>query len=248
MGICIGYRGKLSDPAVTGELVADLQGKARAAGWPSKTMEELLGQGLVTCAGLAGMTVYPHRECEPVHLHFDGDGTFVNHFYVGLLRDEKKAGMMMEALAESIALTRQLGARKQTGVRRPRGARRERGPASVRAAELTPPGAEFFKEGTRHNWTKTQFAGPRVHAAVCDLLRHVKARYAPDLEVTDDSEYFADGDYAKLEASFAYIERMVDLTTQAFATVTSGSSAPKTLDGLLDRVNAELAGARDKLH
>jgi hypothetical protein len=47
------------------------------------------------------------------------------------------------------------------------------------------PGVDLFKKGSRYNWTKTQFAGPKVHIAVCAVLRYVKQRYAPELEVKE---------------------------------------------------------------
>jgi hypothetical protein len=40
----------------------------------------------------------------------------------------------------------------------------------------------------RYNWTKTQLAGVKVHAAVCAVLRHVQRHHAPELKVTDDSD------------------------------------------------------------
>lgn len=240
MGISIGYKGRLSDPAVLPELISDLKSKARAAGWLCKTMDELMAEGRVTCSGLQGITVYPHSECEPVHLHVDAEGTFVNHTYFALLSDPKKAAMFVEALAESAALTQQVSqkAAKKEEVR---------GGPRVDVVQLpTGAGLAFFKEGSRYNWTKTQFAGPKVHVAVCDILRHVKDRYAPDLLVTDESRYFETGDYAKLEADLAYVDRLADLTKKAFEA--AASKGPTTLDALLDQVNDDLAESKKKLH
>ena len=241
MGVSIGYRGRLRDPAVVPELVSDLKSRAGAAGWPCKTMDELVAEGRVACSGLQGITLYPHSQCEPVHFHFDDEGTFVNHTYFSLLHDPEKAAIFMEALAESAALSRRL-----TSGTTDEEVHRGSGLGVSVAATPDAPGLAFFKEGSRYNWTKTQFAGAKVHIAVCGLLRHVKDRYAPDLEVTDDSKYFEGGDYSRLEADLAYVDRLTDLTAKAFEAACS--TGPTTLEGLLNRVNDDLAEAKNKLH
>ncbi|WP_437633254.1 hypothetical protein [Sorangium sp. So ce854] len=244
MGISIAYSGKLRDPALVPELVRDLAARAESAGWLCKTMKELVDEKRVTCSGLEGITLYPHRECEPVHFHFDEEGTFTNHYYHALLSNTEMADMMRQALAESAALTRKLTRSTQSAH-----AEGGRGGAPRLTVPTMPeaPGAEFFKQGSRYNWTKTQFAGPKVHVAVCAILRYVKERYAPDLEVKDDSGYFETGDYAKLEAELAYIERLASLTTDAIQAAAT-SKGPMTLDALVNRINEELAEAKNKLH
>lgn len=246
MGICIAYMGKLRDPALVPALVSDLTAKAKAAGWMSKTMMELVAERLVKCSGLEGITLYPHRECEPLHFHFDPEGTFTNHTYHTLLTDTKMADMMREALAESMALTR--GAREKTARGRAKGGGSAPG-ISISIPDLPEaPGVEFFKEGSRYNWTKTQFAGPKVHVAVCAILRYVKQRYAPELDIKDDSGYFVDGDYEKLEGELAYVDRITSLASQAIVTAAASSTGSMSLDAFVDRINEELAEARDKLH
>ena len=250
MGISIAYTGKLRDPTVVPELVTDLAAKAAAAGWPSKTMKELIEDRRVTCSGLEGITLYPHRECEPLHFHFDGEGTFINHTYHALLSDPKMADMMRQALAESAANTRNLTRAAQENAGRGGADARGGGPrVSVSVPSLpAAPGVEFFKEGSRYNWTKTQFAGPKVHVAVCAILRYVKQRYAPELQVNDDSGYFVDGDYEKLEGQLAYVERLTSLASQAIEAAAAASKGPMTLDAFVARINEELAEAKDKLH
>ena len=248
MGICIAYMGKLRKPALVRELVTDLKAKADAVGWPCKTMAELVAEGLVTCSGLDGITLYPHRECEPVHFHFDREGTFINHTYYKLLQDPETADMMRRALAESAAFTRRLtkGAQVKAGRDRaePGGMHVRVGMADMPEA----PGTSFFEEGSRYNFTKTQFAGARVHTAVCAILRHVQQRYAPDLEIKDDSDYFVDQDYEKLETQLAYTDYMVSITAQAVEAAAASSKGPMTLETFVDRINAELAEAKSRLH
>ena len=248
MGISIAYQGKLSSPDLITDLITDLKARAAAAGWICKTMDELVAEGRVEGPGLRGLSLYLHKECEPVRLHVDDEGTFVNHFYHDLLRNEGKARMMMEALAESMTLTRTIaGKGKKKKKKKAAGGMAPGLRVSVPDLGAKPSG-NFLEQGLRYNWTKTQFAGPEVHVAVCALLRHVKERYAPDLQVTDDTRYFEDGDHAKLQGAFAHLDRVVDLTARAFESAAAGSPGPTTIEGLLDRVNDELAGADDKLH
>jgi len=251
MGICIAYTGKLREPALVPELMRDLQVKAEAIGWPCKTMSELVAEGLVSCSGLDGITLYPHRACEPLHFHFDREGTLINHDYYTLLGDTEKARMMRQALAESAALTRRLVGGSQGKDGRP--GRVQGGGSGLRASLGVPgmpeaPGQAFFEQGTRYNWTKTQLAGAKVHAAVCAILHLVKQRYAPELEVTDDTGYFADEDYEKLEAQLAHTDYLRSLTAQAVEAAAASATGPMTLDAFVDRINEELAEARNKLH
>ncbi|XXY54541.1 hypothetical protein WME91_25755 [Sorangium sp. So ce269] len=179
-----------------------------------------------------------------MHFHFDGEGTFINHTYHALLGNTEMADMMRQALAESAALTRNLagGSRKE--------AERESGGGLRVSVPQLPeaPGAEFFKQGSRYNWTKTQFAGPKVHVAVCAILRYVQQRYAPELEIKDDSGYFVTGDYEKLEAELAHVERITSLASSAIQAAATSSKGQMSLDAFVERINQELAEARNRLH
>jgi hypothetical protein len=142
--------------------------------------------------------------------------------------------MMRDALAESMALTRRLTVDSQ-----PIGGS---GDSDVHVSVAVPDMGDasetsFLEGGSRYNWTKTQFAGARVHAAVCAVLRYVKQRYATDLEVTDDSDYFVDEDYEKLEAQLAYVDRLVSATRAA----AKAHAGPITLEAFIDQIYQELA-------
>lgn len=243
MGISIAYRGKLSSPALIPELLMDLRARSDAAGWRRREMAELIADGTVECPGLSGITLYPHPRCEPLRFHFDAEGVFVNDRYQAWLDPSSEASKMMrEALAASGLLTAKLvaGADKK-------GKKRKKG--GITASPVTLPdnvlGTSFLEQGRLYNWTKTQFAGPDVHIAICELLRHVKERYAPDLEVTDDGGYFHDRDRENLEAQLGHVDRMIGLTAAAFE---SAGGTTTSLGDLLERVNDELSGAKDKLH
>jgi hypothetical protein len=251
MGISIAYSGKLRAPALVPEFVRDLKAWAEAVGWPCKTMTELVAEKLVTCAGLEGITLYPHPECEPLHFHFDREGTFVNHTYCTLLEDTESAAMMRQALAESAALTRRLNAAAQN--KAGRDGREEGGGIGLQVSIGIPglteaPGKEFLERGLLYNWTKTQFAGAKVHVAVCAILHLVKQRYAPELEVTDDSGYFVDEDYQKLETQLAYVGYLASVASQAVVAAAAPGAGPMTLDAFVQRIKAELAEANNKLH
>lgn len=252
MGVCIAYRGKLSSPSLIPELIADLRARAKAAGWPYHEMPELVANGRVSCPGLTGLSVYPHPECEPVRFHFDAEGVFVNHVYQAMLTPGSKAARAMaEAMSSMIFATPAAAPKKgsKKGAKGPKKGGESTGPKLV--VPTLPPdfgSPSFIDEGRRYNWTKTQFAGPDVHIAVCELLRSVKERYAPDLEILDDSGYYETGDRDKLLGALAYTDRILAATQSAFEAVTTSKRAPKTLDGIIDRVNDELAKERDKMH
>jgi len=55
---------------------------------------------------------------------------------------------------------------------------------------------------------KTHYAGTDAHRAFCDLLRHIRDAYMPDLAVTDESEYWDHGDETRLKAYFARLDRL----------------------------------------
>ena len=247
MGICIAYRGKLCEPAIIPDLVSDLKTKAKAVGWPCKTMAQLVAEGQIRCSGLEGITLLPHRACDPVHFHFDADGAFVNHLYYALVHDAEQAAMIRQAIADSNAFVESLTQRSRKQRSR-KDARPRRGgvQVSVGIAEASADRGTFFEQGMRYNFTKTQFAGPKVHAAVCAVLRHVQQRYAPELEIKDDSGFFEDGDYEKLESELAQVDHALSLTKQAVETV--AASGRMTLDTFIARINAELAEAPSKLH
>jgi hypothetical protein len=239
MGICIAYSGKLRDPSSVAYLMSDIRLLAGLIGWRCATMTESIASGTVNTSGLDGITLYPTGDCEPLRLHFDREGRFINHFYYALYEDPDKAAELRAAMLESMELTRTLTIR-------PKGSDRKAVSApQVAVAELPELSGSFVERGMLYNWTKTQFAGAQVHAAVCAVLRLIKVRYAPDLEVTDDSGYFDDLDYPKLVAQLAEVDSMIALTRSAVR-ATSASTAPVTLEAFIERINEGLAEASNR--
>lgn len=241
MGICIAYKGKLRAPTLVTELVNDISKKAAMVGWRCETMANLIAMDIVRTGGLDGISLYPSKECEPLHLHFDRDGTFVNHGYYTLHKDPEKAAALRAAMAESAAFIQGLlDSSKQARHDETAGIR-------VELVAMPEPTGNFIEDGMRYNWTKTQFAGARIHAALCALLRYIKERYAPDLEITDDSGYYIDHDYAKLEGELAAVDHILALTAGAVRTTAAATDAT-SLDGFIEQLNHELANVRPEQH
>ncbi|HEY8377375.1 MAG TPA: hypothetical protein VIK91_12855 [Nannocystis sp.] len=219
MGITINFRGRLRDPSLIPEVIEVATEKAKTSGWILKTMEEMIAEGRVTARGLRGVSLWPHPKSEPLRLHFDDEGYFTNHSYYAYLTDPKQAARFFAMLA-AWPQARMIAGHA----------------AAVTGAGESP--IELFRQGSRHVWIKTQHAGPAVHAAVCAFLREIKERYAPELEIRDDTGFFESGDYAKLEADFAAINVLIDRTREAFKT--AAAEGPKTVEALIERARQVL--------
>lgn len=57
---------------------------------------------------------------------------------------------------------------------------------------------------------KTHYAGTDAHRAFCDILRHIRDVFMPDLVVTDESGYWVHRDEAQLKAYFARLDRLAE--------------------------------------
>ncbi|MEE2713772.1 MAG: hypothetical protein VX913_13460 [Planctomycetota bacterium] len=100
--------------------------------------------------------------------------------------------------------------------------------------------AFFLDEGNgdvrlqREVLVKTQFAGPTVHAEVCEFLKAVKERFVPDLKVDDESGFFSTGDTAALNlATDAAWARILERTQEL-----SEPGADLAIGGIPMRVQA----------
>lgn len=230
MGVTISFRGRLRDPALVPELITEFTARAEAVGWLVKSMDEMIAEGRVTCRGLRGVSLFPHRLCEPLRLHFDDEGYFTNHSYYAYLTDPEQAAQFMAMLSEWPQA--RVFAGRAAGV-----GRAGEGPM------VTPRAMEFFREGSRHVWIKTQHAGAAVHASVCVLLRAIQECYAPELEIRDDSGYFESGNYARLEAEFASVNVLIGRTREAF--MAAAAEGPKTTEALIERARQKLMRPAD---
>ena len=242
MGVSIFYSGQLRDPAEIPALVRDLTARAEAAGWPVKAMPQLIAEGVVADHGLEGVTLYPHPECEPLRFHFDAEGRFIDHHFYTLLHDREKAVAFVEALQ---ANERAKKARRA----------RDRGVTIEAVAEAAPeepaeaiaddehPCREWCAEACVGVSVKTQFAGAPTHVAACALLRHIKDRYAPDLEVRDDTGFFDHGDLNRLRGELAGVDALLGAFRRAVETAASEGVAPG--EALIARAGQLLFAKKD---
>lgn len=67
-----------------------------------------------------------------------------------------------------------------------------------------PPEGSTIEVGS---YVKTQFAPLDVHVRICKLLYEIRERFIPDLEVSDDAEYFRTGDAELLDIARRHFER-----------------------------------------
>ncbi len=58
---------------------------------------------------------------------------------------------------------------------------------------------------------KTQFAGADTHIAVIKLLKYIRKKYANDLKVYDEGEYWDKGNEEALKAKFTFLNENIDL-------------------------------------
>ncbi len=66
-------------------------------------------------------------------------------------------------------------------------------------------------------FVKTQFAGPKYHVKLCNLLKYLSNKYFSDFECKDDSGYYETGDETKLLEVMSTIDRMMDSLDDAFS-------------------------------
>ena len=251
MGIQITYRGSLRDPDCVDVLVADMQGLAQRMGWPVWTYDELVEMGAVLPTGLRGVTLQPHPRCEALHLHFDEAGHFVNHFYHALVHDAGRFKQVFDMLREN---QRQIEALElfdgDPAPARPDVADGQNGETGPKLQFVSvDPGAIYLEEGIRYNWIKTQRGGASAHVAVCEVLDHVKACYAPDLKIGDDSGYFEHRDLKQLEVRLAEVDFLIDrFMAAAHRLAEEGTSTPATPTEIIDKLKQYFDEARQRLH
>ena len=59
------------------------------------------------------------------------------------------------------------------------------------------------------NFVKTQFAGPRVHAQIVDMLRKLSPLLR-SIEVIDEADYWESGNSRDMEAAFASVDAQIE--------------------------------------
>jgi hypothetical protein len=92
--------------------------------------------------------------------------------------------------------------------------------------------------GTASVPVKTQFAPAEVHAGIVKLLRHLKKKYFPDLEVSDEGGYWETGDLDALREKQALLNEKMDLLASELGKVPAGerSRSPEELADLIEDI------------
>ena len=57
---------------------------------------------------------------------------------------------------------------------------------------------------------KTQFAGPKMHMWIVGLLKYIQEHYIPDLEVSDEGEYWETGNFDLLKEKMDFLNTKLD--------------------------------------
>jgi hypothetical protein len=224
MGITIGYIGQLADPGRVDEMVREIQGFAAHMQWKTWTAAELVAQGLIKDTGLRGVRVDIHPRCGLLDFLVDVDdaGRIVNHRFHECVHDREERAEFVLMLQHIIGFL----------------------PASIKR-----PGPEldaFLAQGVTYNWAETQGGGPAAHVQACNLVRFVRDRFAPDLQVMDSSGYFDHGSIDQLEGQMADIDRTLHFMRRAADRVCE--EGVTSLDDLLTKLQRFMNEDRDMLH
>ncbi len=99
----------------------------------------------------------------------------------------------------------------------------------------------LLREGTltpEQAWvsTKTHYAPPEVHITLVKLLRYLKKRYLPNLEVHDEAEYWETGDEALLKQKRVSLNRKIEQVAQALETAEVGDTSGYSPEEMLDLI------------
>lgn len=83
---------------------------------------------------------------------------------------------------------------------------------------------------------KTQFAEVTIHIIIIKLLRYLKKKYIPNLEVEDEGEYWEKEDKHLLEHKFDYLKRALNKIESIFVSSELRTGDTTTAEELLDRI------------
>lgn len=68
-------------------------------------------------------------------------------------------------------------------------------------------------------FTKTQFAGPKVHMAIVKLLKYLGSKYIDLIQVLDEAKYYDQMDELALQQSFEIMNGLLDQVDKALSPV-----------------------------
>jgi hypothetical protein len=82
------------------------------------------------------------------------------------------------------------------------------------------------------NFIKTQFAPPDVHMSVVKLLKYLKKRYMPNLEVTDEGEFWDTEDKDLLVEKIRFLEEKMDSVCEILNEIDLDNTKPLSAEEL----------------
>jgi hypothetical protein len=83
---------------------------------------------------------------------------------------------------------------------------------------------------------KTQYAGERVHIAVIELLKYIKNKYIPDLDVEDDGDYWDKEDRESLRVNFDRVRVAIDGLGNALDDHAAGKKADPSYSQIIKTI------------
>jgi len=93
---------------------------------------------------------------------------------------------------------------------------------------------ENKKRNVKWNFIKTQFAPIHIHIAIVKLLQFVKAKYIPNLKVSDEGGYWETGDLEGLDERREFLNRAMDLLEEGLKKVKIPTNAKRKEDEIAD--------------
>lgn len=85
-------------------------------------------------------------------------------------------------------------------------------------------------------FVKTQFSTPEMHALIIGLLKYIKKRHLPSLEVNDEGEYWDTGDYQKLENKMKLVQGKIDDLSRELSSEWFSDMSGLSADEIADRI------------
>jgi hypothetical protein len=83
---------------------------------------------------------------------------------------------------------------------------------------------------------KTQFASPEVHVWIVGLLKYLKKRYIPDLQVSDEGEYWETGDIRILRDKMDFLNRKIEQIASGLSSSRFGDVSGLSADEIASRI------------
>jgi len=87
---------------------------------------------------------------------------------------------------------------------------------------------------------KTQFAPAEIHIAIVNLLRFLKKRYIPNMEVRDEGDYWNTSDKEKLIGKMLFLKGKMDTVARALSEIQIENAQSLSLETLAKLIKEKL--------